>query len=74
MTVFSTATNVGVMVYGEDKGGDNEDGAKEDRREMKLKDFCLECSCSCCTALGSHVLILFCGKNILPDYISHHTS
>lgn len=61
MTVFSTVTNVGVMVYCEDKGEDKEDGAKEEEWEMKLKDFHLECSYSCCAALGSHILILLCG-------------
>lgn len=49
-------------------------GPKEEEREMKLKDFCVKCSYSCCAALGSHVLILLCGQNTLPDYISHHTS
>lgn len=42
--------------------------------EMKLKDSHEKCSYSCCGALGSHVLILLCGPNILPDYNSHHTS
>lgn len=56
------------------KEGIKKMGPKEEEREMKLKDFHVKCSYSCCAALGSHVLVLLCGQNTLPDYISHHTS
>jgi len=61
MTVFSTVTNVSVIVYYENKGGVKKDGAAEEEREMQLKDFHLECNYSCRAALGSHVFIQLCG-------------
>lgn len=49
------------MVNCEDKEADKEEGAKEEERDIKLKDFHLQCNYSCCAALRSHVLTLLCG-------------
>lgn len=64
------------------KEGIKKMGPKEEEREMKLKDFHVKCSHSCCAALGSQVLILLCGQTscqitfpiTLPkaELISHH--
>lgn len=48
-------------------------GSKQEEMEMKLKDFHLKCSYGCSAALGSHIFILLCGQNMLPDHFSHHT-